>query len=112
MEPCTFTFPHERLDAYAAAVELARRVRRLRWPARSASIRDQAVRASASVVLNIAEGVGRGPGDARKNFHRIALGSVAEVHAVMAVVDVNERDAYELDQLLRRLGAMLTAMTR
>ena len=76
MEPCTFVFPHERLDAYQAAVELARRVRRLRWPARSASIRDQAVRASASVVLNIAEGVGRGPGDARTNFHRIALGSV------------------------------------
>lgn len=112
MEPCTFTFPHERLDAYHAAVELARRVRSLRWPARSTSIRDQAVRAAASVVLNIAEGVGRGPGDARKNFHRMALGSAAEVHAVLAVVDVNERDANELDQLLRRLGAMLTVMTR
>ena len=112
METCTFTFPHERLDAYGVAVEVARRVRRLRWPARSASIRDQAVRASASVVLNIAEGVGRGPGDARVNHHRIALGSAAEVHAALGVVDIDGREAYELDQLLRRLGAMLTSMTR
>ena len=110
MTDSDFTFSHERLDAYRVAVEAARRLRRVRWPAGSAHLKDNAVRAAESAVLNIAEGVGRGPGKARLNHHRIAFGSVAEVSAVLDVVDLD--DGPEIRQLLRRVGAMLSRMTR
>ena len=62
------------------------------------------------MVLNIAEGVARGPGDARKNHHSLAFGSAAEALAALDVVDLPNQD--EIDQLLRRVGAMLSVMTR
>ena len=110
MDRCTFTFRHETLDVYRLAVEVARKIRRAQWPRRTAHIRDQAVRGSESMVLNIAEGVARGPGDARKNHHSLAFGSAAETLAALDVVDLPDKD--EIDQLLRRIGAMLTVMTR
>lgn len=111
-DPQPFVFDHERLDVYRAAVEAARRIRAARWPRRSAHIRDQAVRASESIVLNIAEGVGRGPGDARRNHHRIAFGSTAEARAALDVVDLPEEQMIPIDRLLRRIGAMLARMAR
>jgi len=105
-----FTFPHERLEVYRLAVDVARRVRAARWPRRTAHIRDQAVRAAESVVLNIAEGVGRGPGDARTNHHSIAFASAAECLAALDVVDLSDKEPIEAS--LRRVGAMLRSMTR
>lgn len=110
MERCTFTFLHEKLDVYRVAVEAARRIRAARWPRRTAHIRDQAVRSSESMVLNIAEGVARGPGDACKNHHSVAYASAAEALAALDVVDLPDHD--EISQLLRRVGAMLYKMTR
>jgi len=105
-----FTFPHERLHVYRCAVDAARLIRAARWPRRTAHLRDQAVRASESVVLNIAEGVGRGPSDARTNHHLIAFASAAETLAALDVVDLPDKE--EIDLLLRRVGAMLQSMTR
>lgn len=105
-----FTFPHERLVVYRLAVEAARRVRTARWPRRTAHLRDQAVRASESIALNIAEGVGRGPGDARTNHHSIAFASAAECMAALDVVDLPDKD--DIEALLRRIGAMLRSVTR
>ena len=75
-------FPHESLDCYRLAVSVARWVAAARFPSRHASLADQAVRAAQSVVLNIAEGAGR-TGLPAKNHFRIALGSAAEVSAVL-----------------------------
>ena len=53
------SFPHESLDCYRLAVSVPRWLAAVRFPARHADLADQALRASQSVVLNIAEGMAR-----------------------------------------------------
>jgi len=100
----TFHFDHERLDAYRLSLEVARWVAVQDFPAGQASLRDQAVRAAQSVVMNIAEGRGRG-GAAGRNHYRIALGSAAEACAALDLL--GSATAGEQQQKLRRVGAML-----
>lgn len=97
-------FPHENLDCYKLAVSVSRWLLTVRFPPRCSDLADQAVRASQSVVLNIAEGAGRG-GPAGRNHFRIALGSAAELCAVLDLVSVE--GAAERQAELRRVGAML-----
>ena len=76
-------FPFQRLDVYVAARELATVVHLARVA--DAELRDQASRASKSVVLNLAEGLGsEAPGVRRRHFS-LAAGSV---HEVAAAVDL------------------------
>ena len=102
-------FDHERLDAYKVATDAARAVAAMRFPRGEADLREQAVRASRSVVLNIAEGCSRG-GGAAKNHYRIALGSAAETCAALDLASVSGAD--EAQKKLRRVGAMLSRMAR
>ncbi len=104
-----FSFDHERLDVYRLSVDVARAVAAARFPRGEADLRDQAVRASRSVVLNLAEGRARG-GRAAKNHYRIALGSAAEVCAALDLATVE--DAAALQGQLRRVGAMLSRLAR
>jgi four helix bundle protein len=82
-------------------------VRAQRFPPRSTDLADQANRAAQSVVLNIAEGAGRG-GPAGRNHFRIALGSAAELSAALDLVDLPEIAARQAE--LQRIGAMLRRM--
>ena len=100
-------FPHESLDVYRLSVVIARWVRAQRFPPRSADLADQAVRASQSMVLNIAEGLARG-GGARGNHLRLALGSAAEVAAILDLVELPDGSLRQAE--LRRVGAMLRKM--
>ena len=102
-------FDHERLNVYTLAVDVARAVAAARFPRGDADLRDQAVRASRSVVLNIAEGCARG-GGASKNHYRIALGSAAETCAAFDLASVTDSKA--LQDKLRRVGAMLSRLAR
>jgi len=68
---------------------------------------DQLVRAADSVALNIAEGAAR-DGDVRKHHYRIALGSAAEVAAVLDLIEVDGTQATDI----RRVGAMLAKLSR
>jgi len=77
------TFPFQRLDVYVAARELAALVHTARIA--DAELRDQATRASKSVVLNLAEGLGNESAGARRRHFAIAAGSV---HEVAAAVDL------------------------
>lgn len=95
---------HETLDAYRLAVEVARLVRRTKFPAGDSSLRDQAKRAADSVVLNLAEGCHAQGGNRAKHF-RIARGSAAEVCAVLDLVDLPDGPARQAD--LRRVVAMI-----
>ena len=105
MEPY---FDHERLIAYQLAAEVARWVLlEARFPTGASSLKDQAVRASQSVALNIAEGRAR-TGDAGRNHYRIALGSAAEVCAALDLVKVVGRADQQVK--LRRIGAMLKGL--
>ena len=78
---------HERLDAYRVAVALDGLVVSLvrRAPRGHAWLGDQAQRASASTVLNLAEALGREGAD-RARALRIARGSALEVDAALTLL--------------------------
>ncbi|MBI4911273.1 MAG: four helix bundle protein [Acidobacteria bacterium] len=106
---------HERLDAYAAAVELDAAVIAL---ARRAGrghgwLCDQAVRASASVVLNLAEGMGR-EGLDRARALRIARGSALELDAALTLLlnrgACREAERVAAKRFTVRVVAMVTGL--
>ena len=109
------TLQHERLDAFTVAVQLegpvvaiARRAGR-----GHAWLADQAMRASASVVLNLAEALGR-EGMDRDRAMRIARGSALELDAALTLMQ--HRGACRAEELQAakgltvRLVALLTAL--
>jgi four helix bundle protein len=71
----------DRLDVYRVAVQFAAIVSRLCIT--PAALRDQIDRASASIVLTLAEGVGRVSGPDRAHFFAMARGSALECAAVL-----------------------------
>lgn len=102
-------FAHETLRAHQLAVEVARWVAKARFPKGSSSLQDQALRASQSVALNIAEGRGRS-GQARRHHYEIALGSAAEACAALDLVEI--AGASEQQEHLRAVGSMLVGLMR
>ena len=99
---------HEGLDVYQLALEVARWVVKQPFPRGLADLKNQGVRAAASVVLNIAEG-SRRRGKARENHYEIARGSAAETLAVLMIADLAgaEEQAHKLrrvDRMLERMG--------
>src|SRR5262245_15412538 len=72
----------ERLDAYAAALAFqpltARLVQRL-----TGAFRDQLERAGLSILLNLAEGVGRSQRGEKARFYAISRGSASECAALV-----------------------------
>lgn len=107
--PSSFRFPHETLDCYRLAVEVARTCAAFTLPAGRAPLRDQLLRAADSVVLNIAEGRTRG-GPSGRNHYRIAAGSAAEACAALDLVGGDV--AAEAQDKLRRVGVMLQQLER
>ena len=101
-------FAFERTDVYQLAVSVNRRVCALRWPTGRSHLKDQAIRAADSIVLNTAEGWGRGRGNAARNHFRIAKGSAGETFAALDLIDADP----DLRHDLQRLGAMLTRLAR
>ena len=102
-------FPFERLDAYQLAVSVNRRIARLSWPSGRSHLRDQALRAADSAVLNLAEGWERGRHTrVGKNHFRIAKGSAGEAFACIDLVGLDDAIAADL----QRLGAMLAKLAR
>jgi four helix bundle protein len=95
---------------YRLALAIARWAGAQAIPTSRKHLRDQLVRAADSMVLNIAEGSGREPGDARRNDFRIAAGSAAEVGSILDLVAL--RDGAERQKELRRVVAMLTKLAR
>ena len=83
----TVRLDHERLDAYNVAIELDGRVVAIarRAPRGHAWLGDQAQRASASVVLNLAEAMGREGADRARTL-KIARGSALEVDAALSLL--------------------------
>ncbi len=98
------SFHFEQLDAYQLAVQLNHAVAKLTFPPGRTHLRDQAIRAADSMVLNIAEGMGRGlQTGAGKNHLRIARGSAAELFSVCHILG---RPEETLDRC-RRVDLML-----
>ena len=110
-------FDHEKLDVYRVSIEF------VTWSYRSCEdlkgadrhARDQLLRASQSIPLNIAEGNGKLPSADRQRYLRIALGSALECAATLDVLracGAIEPDVAQAGKdLLVRIVAMLTKMT-
>jgi four helix bundle protein len=71
-------------------------------------LRDQLLRASSSVALNIAEGSGKRTPQDQRRFYSIALGSLRECEAVLALEEVKKP---ELFRSIDSLGAILYTLT-
>ena len=67
-------------------------------------LRDQIMRASSSVALNLAEGSAKPSNKDRQRYYRIALGSLRECQAAL---DLNRNTNQQLAQLADSLGACI-----
>ena len=108
-------FSHERLDVYGLSIELARWVYHSsrRMASGRASLRDQMLRASESIVLNIAEGAQQASMLMARKHYRIALCSAAELASVLDLLEIYEiMHVDEARRLVNRIGAMLRKLSR
>jgi four helix bundle protein len=108
-------FGHERLDVYRAAIEYVAWAYRFCGKLRGhRNAKDQLLRASQSIPLNIAEGNGKATDADRRRYFEIARGSALECAAIQDVLQVcgalpaeeNTRCKATLD----RIVAMLTKL--
>jgi len=108
-------FGHEKLDVYRAAIEY------VGWAYRYCetlkghrNAKDQLLRASQAIALNIAEGNGKATNGDRRRYFEIARGSALECAAIQDVLHVCEAlsadDNAREKALLDRLVAMLTKL--
>ena len=93
-------------QAFQIAKEIYASCKLLRLPN---FLRDQLLRASSSVALNLAEGSGKRTEKEQERFYSIAPGSLREVEAVLELENVFDR---ELLAKVDRLGAMLFSLSR
>ncbi len=82
------SFDYEKLDCYRLAVSVNRWFSRAGFPRGRSHLRDQGLRASDSVVCNIAEGCSKKGTVGGKNQLLIALGSAGECCAVLDCVSL------------------------
>jgi four helix bundle protein len=80
------SFDFERFDVYRVALEFQKLVPQLLPRRGYAALRDQLDRASASILLNVAEGAGRFARADKANFYLIARGSTMECGAILDVL--------------------------
>jgi four helix bundle protein len=108
-------FGHEKLDVYRAAIEY------VGWSYRYCealkghrNAKDQFLRASQAIPLNIAEGNGKATDGDRRRFFEIARGSALECGAVQDVLQVcgamSAEENAKAKALLDRIVAMLTKL--
>lgn len=109
------SFGHEKLDVYRAAIkyvgwahDLCTRLEGHRHA------KDQLIRASQSIPLNIAEGNGKASSGDRRKFFEIARASALECAAAQDVLQVcnglSEKDNTAAKNVLDRIVAMLSKL--
>jgi four helix bundle protein len=108
-------FGHEQLDVYRAAIEYVGwtfQLCELLQAQRNA--KEQLLRASQAIPLNIAEGIGKATGADRRRFFEIARGSALECAAIQDVLEVcgalSGAENAEAKKLLDRIVVMLTRL--
>ena len=111
------SFDHEKLDVYRVSLEFVRVAHSIcsTLQGNHRAAKDQLLRASLSIPLNIAEGNGKRQSADRRRFLEIARGSAAECAAILDVLLVTDGCSGALTEqgksLLVRVIAMLTRMT-
>lgn len=110
-------FDHEKLDVYRLAVEFAAWANELskKLSGQDRHARDQLLRASQSIPLNIAEGNGKRSLPDRRRFFEIARGSSFECCAVLDVLFackvIEGNEVEQGKKQLHRIVSMLSRMT-
>ncbi len=109
------TFGHERLDVYRAAIEYVGWAFRLCEQLQAhRNAKDQLLRASQAIPLNIAEGNGKATEGERRRFFEIARASALECGAIQDVLEVcgalPAAENANAKKLLDRIVAMLTKL--
>ena len=104
------TLDHERLDVYRAALQFFQVLDALVPRRGGRALRDQLERASASIVLNIAEGAGRHSSPDKRRFYEIAKGSATECAAVLDLLRVRGVGSPESHQEARVLIVRVVQM--
>jgi four helix bundle protein len=118
MKIMTEQFGHEKLDVYQAALTYVGYAYRLaaRLKGNHRHARDQLLRASQSIPLNIAEGNGRRSPPDRRHFFHIARASALECAAVQDILCIGEalteQENAEGKQLLLRVVSVLTRLAQ
>src|SRR5262245_40187453 len=108
----------DRFDAYRLAVEFQQCLPRLLPRTGSGELRQQLERASLSVVLNLAEGLGRCSRADKAHFYAIARGSALESEAAIDVLfarhligaDTHRTTFAQLDRLAQMLTKLILRM--
>jgi four helix bundle protein len=117
LEPGQFQFDHERLDVYRLSISFASWAYKVAREMKGADryTKDQLLRASQSIPLNIAEGNGKRSGLDRSRFFQIALGSCFECAAILDVMfscDVMiEEECRSGKDVLHRIAGMLVRLS-
>jgi four helix bundle protein len=106
--------PHQKLDVYRVARELAQRVHAAKI--RDRELRDQATRASKSCFLRLCEGLPNEGAALRHKYFVESRNSLAETVGAMdlaaAIGVVRQDDANAVQELGSRLRRMLSALMR
>lgn len=110
------SFPHEKLEAYQVAVEMARLAKKLaeQIPRGHRNVADHLFRAASNTVLLLAEGANRrGAGEKRQRFveSRGECGEVGAAGDLLLAFEIGApTDAEALKRLASRVSAMLTRL--
>lgn len=106
--------PHAKLAVYERAIEaLAALEQTARWiPSARDDLREQLRRASASIVLNLAEGAAEFSPAEKSRFYRIARRSAAECLAALDVLAVVAGPPPDVDRTRHRLNDVMAMTTR
>lgn len=111
-------FGHERLDVYKISLQYIKWVYDIeeRLTGKHRHAKDQLLRASQSITLNIAEGNGKSGDRDRSRFFEIARGSTLECAAIQDVLEIggvlNRNESKNAKQLLLRIVSMLTKLSQ
>ena len=100
----------ERFDVYQITLEFLGLVGQLKPGRGFGELRDQIERASSSILLNTAEGLGRSSAPEKARFFVIARGSTTECAAIVDVLRVRGLAAHALCQHARSLLVRITQM--
>jgi four helix bundle protein len=109
------SFGHERLDVYCAAIEYVGWAYRLCAGIKGhRNAKEQLLRASQAIPLNIAEGNGKATDGDRRRYFEIARGAALEGGAVQDVLEVcgalSSEENARAKAVLDRVVAMLTKL--
>jgi four helix bundle protein len=96
----------EKFDAFILAKEFYDNCKCLKLPQ---FLKDQLLRASSSIALNLAEGSGKRTMEDQRRFYAMAYGSIRECQAILILESINDPN---LLKSADRLGAMVFRLSR